>query len=138
MHRSVTEPEVFGNVFQPSLQACLAVLILMVIAAVTATWLRYEVIENAALGRACIAVTGGLRCAVQTSTIWLFNHSVIGTAALLLAAMTVWRPNALLLALAGITTIFGLFLYNTSASALACGLVILAFARPAPHIANDG
>ena len=133
LHRSNTPSDGLAKVFAMAGLHSVIALILITITAVAVTYLRYEVIENAALGRACVEMPGGVRCALQATTILLFNLNVFGWAALLMAGASFLRPTASLLTLTGISAVLGLVLYNTTAAALACGIASLAFARAEPQ-----
>lgn len=97
---------------------------------VCAMALRFGLIENAPLGVACDASGGSFVCTLRHITIVLFNQGVFGGLALAMAGLNLWRPTvpgtAVALSAAGL----GLTLYNTAAAAFACGLIVLALARP--------
>jgi hypothetical protein len=92
--------------------------------------LRFGLIENAPLGRACDASSGSFVCALRQSTIVLFNRDVFGGLALAMAGLNLWRPTVPGTAVALVAAGLGLTLYNTAAAAFACGLIVLALARP--------
>jgi hypothetical protein len=108
-----------------------SLLALTVTAIGVALWLRFGLIENAPLGRACDAAGGLAACPVRQITILMFNHSVFGWAALLASATALWRPSVLMTSIALIAAAMGLVLYNTATAAFACGLIVLVLARPA-------
>jgi hypothetical protein len=117
-------------VFQPSPAACFALLGLMSLTAGAGLWWRYEVIENAALALGCDAGRSNAVCVLRQSTVEIFNYGLFGSVAMTGALLNLWRPSVLMMAIALVATALGLTLYNTAAAALACGLVILALARP--------
>lgn len=97
-----------------------------------ALYLRYMAIENNTVALAC---QGGLRtwlCDTFRLAIVLFNHSVFGWVALVAAALNLFRPSIVLVALALAASAFGIVLHNADLAGLALGLVILSLARPAP------
>ena len=100
-----------------------------------ALYLRYLAIEYAPTALAC---SGGLQtwlCKSRAVATTLFQNSVFGYAALLIAALHLLRPSIVLLT-AGIAVAgLGIVLYNVSLSGIAAGLLLLGFARPAPATA---
>ncbi len=63
----------------------------------------------------------------------LFQYSVFGTAALVIAALNLLRPSLVLFAAALALACLGVVLYNIVLSSLAIGLLVLSFARRAPE-----
>jgi hypothetical protein len=130
LHRTTTALDGLVTLFMPARRTWLALLALAGLSVTSALSLRYGLIENAPLGRACDASGGSFVCALRQTTIVLFNHDVFGGLALALAALNLWRPTVPATASALIAAGLGLTLYNTAAAAFACGLIVLAFARP--------
>ncbi|HEY7247896.1 MAG TPA: hypothetical protein VH678_28840 [Xanthobacteraceae bacterium] len=97
-----------------------------------ALYVRYFGIENSQLGLACQSGLHTWMCSTRALTVWLFTHTVLGWAAVLVAALQLLRPSVLLLSAALIPTAFGLVLHNTNLSGLAAALLTLSLARPAP------
>jgi hypothetical protein len=64
--------------------------------------------------------------------ILLFVRNVFGWVAIIAASVQLWRPNIVALTIGVVSALLGLVLYNTRASALAAGLLVLSLARPAP------
>lgn len=132
MHRTDTAPDAIASGFRIIVREGVMFSALIAIAGLAVAYLRYEVIENAALGRVCAGAAGDLRCTLQSTTILLFNSNAFGLTALAMAVATLLRPGLWLLTATAMMAVLGLILYNTSAAALALGLAILTFARPAP------
>jgi hypothetical protein len=63
----------------------------------------------------------------------LFVYGVFSWVALIAAAVQLWRSNVVVFGIGIVFALLGLVLYNTSASALAAGLLVLSLARPAPE-----
>jgi hypothetical protein len=95
-----------------------------------ATYVRYGLIDSAALGAICD--TGFVRagCALRRMAAELQQTQIFGGAALIAAAIHYWRPSIAAFSVALVASIFGLLLFNASVAALAAGLLIFAFARP--------
>ncbi|TAK50132.1 MAG: hypothetical protein EPO23_02665 [Xanthobacteraceae bacterium] len=95
-------------------------------------YVRYLAIEYSPVALAC---EGGLQtwlCKTRAVATYMFQHSVFGIAALVVALLNLMRPSIVLLT-AGIAIAgFGLVLYNTRLAGVAVALMILGFARPAP------
>ena len=100
-----------------------------------ALYLRYGVIEQAAVGIACNKGPMTTLCGVRAATIVLLLYTVFGTIAILSALVNLFRPSFAWLALALTAAGFGIVLYNTRLSALAVALMLLSLARPAPATA---
>jgi hypothetical protein len=111
---------------------------LMVVGFITvgyALYLRYLAIEFSTVALACDAGLQSMLCKTRTLVTVLFQNSVFGIVALVIAALNVIRPSIVLLTGGLIAAGFGIVLYNVGLSGLAIGLFILGFARPAPATA---
>ena len=100
-----------------------------------ALYLRYLAIELSSVALACDAGLQTLACKSRTVATTLFNNSVFGATALVIAVLHVMRPSIVLLTGGLIAAGLGIVLYNIVLSGLAIGLLILGFARPAPATA---
>jgi hypothetical protein len=100
-----------------------------------ALYLRYLAIELASVALACDAGLSTMLCKTRTLAMALFQNSVFGITALVIAALHLIRPSIVLLTGGLIAAGFGIVLYNVELSGLAIGLFILGFARPAPATA---
>ena len=123
--------------FFPSLRQCILLTALVLIALGCSLYLRYGVIENAAIGVSCDTGPRTALCLMRTGVIRLFDYSVFGWVALTVAILHLIRPAVPLLAVGLTVAAFGIVLYkhNVLMSGLAVGLMILAFARPARRTA---
>jgi hypothetical protein len=115
----------------PRLAAWLAATVLSVVGC--AIYLRYQVIEQPAVGIGCEASPGTWLCSIRRTAILLFTPSVFGSVALGGALLNLLRPSVVFWAIALIAGGFGIVLYNVALSALAAALLILSLARPAPE-----
>jgi len=100
-----------------------------------ALYLRYLAIEFSMVALACDAGLQTMLCKSRTLMTALFQSSVFGIVALVIAVLHVIRPSIVLLTGGLIAAGFGIVLYNIGLSGLAIGLLILGFARPAPATA---
>ena len=100
-----------------------------------ALYLRYLAIELSTVALACDAGLQSMLCKTRALVTVLFQNSVFGIVALVIAALNVIRPSIVLLTGGLIAAGFGIVLYNVGLSGLAIGLFILGFARPAPATA---
>ena len=98
-----------------------------------ALYIRYLAIEQANVGLACAAGLNTWLCFSRRIAIALFEHTVFGWAALVIAALSLLRPTLVVFAVALSIACFGVVLYNSGLSALALGLLVLSFARRAPE-----
>lgn len=96
-------------------------------------YMRYAVIEQTAVGLACQNGLDSTLCRFRDIVLALFNRSVFGIGAMIVAALNLLRPSPVLvaggLAFAGA----GLVLYNTGLSGLAVALLVFSLARRAPE-----
>ena len=100
-----------------------------------ALYLRYLAIEFSTVALACDAGLQTMLCKTRVLATALFQNSVFGTVALIIAVLNILRPSIVLLTGGLIAAGFGIVLYNIGLSGLAIGLLILGFARPAPATA---
>ena len=100
-----------------------------------ALYLRYLAVEFSTVALACDAGLQSMLCKTRALVTVLFQNSVFGIVALVIAALNVIRPSIVLLTGGLIAAGFGIVLYNVGLSGLAIGLFILGFARPAPATA---
>lgn len=100
-----------------------------------AIYLRYLAIELSSTALACDAGLQTMLCKTRLVATSLFQSSVFGIAALVIAILNLMRPSIVLITGCLIAAGFGIVLYNVALSGLAIGLLILGFARPAPATA---
>lgn len=121
------------KLFLPSARAINYLLIVSFCSIGYALYLRYMAIENTPVGLACGAGLDTWLCFSRKIAAALFDHSVFGIAALIIATINLLRPSLLLFGLALATACFGIVLYNVNLSALAIGLLVLSLARREPE-----
>jgi hypothetical protein len=92
-------------------------------------------IEQSSVGLACQAGLNTWLCATRQIVTSLFNHSVFGWAAVILAVLQLIRPSSVLFAAALAAGCLGVVLYNVALSSLALSLLVFSFARRAPEAA---
>lgn len=110
--------------------------VLAVVAAASigyAAAMRYLAIENASVSLACEAGVANWMCGGRKMMLALSQTSAFGWIAFGAAILNLVRPSIVLFLLALAAACFGLVLYNTSLSAVACALLVLSLARPAPE-----
>jgi hypothetical protein len=120
------------KLFLPSKRASLLLAVLGLAALGTALFLRYGIIQNSVIGVACEAGEVSLTCKIRLAVILMFIHDAFGWMAVIAAGVQLWRPNSVAFGTSLIFALLGLVLYNTRASALAVGLLVVSLARPAP------
>jgi hypothetical protein len=121
------------KLFLPSARATNSLLIVGFCSLGYALYIRYLAIEQSSVGLACAAGLNTWLCFARRIAIALFENSVFGWAALIVAALNLLRPSLILFAVALAVACFGIVLYNIALSALAFGLLVLSFARRAPE-----
>jgi hypothetical protein len=119
------------KLFLPSARATNILLVVGFCSLGYALYLRYQAIEQANVGLACATGLDTWLCASRRVAVMLYERSAIGTAALMLALVNLWRPALVIFALALAVTCLGVVLYNVALSGFAAALLILSFARPA-------
>lgn len=118
--------------FLPTARQTNWLLIVALLSAGEALYIRYMAIENTNVELACQAGLNTWLCAEFRLSILLFNHDVFGGVALVAALLNLIRPSIVLMSLALAAAGFGIVLHNAELSALAAGCLILSLARPAP------
>jgi len=116
--------------FLPTARHTNAVLIVGFVSLGYALYLRYLVIEQAAVGLACEAGLTTWLCFTRRIVLAFFSYSVFGAVALGAAVLHLLRPSLTLLLISLAAAGFGIVLYNVGLSSLAVALLILALARP--------
>jgi len=96
-----------------------------------AFYLRHSIVEAQQLIAACAAGVPRPSCNLRQFLIELYEIQFFGGIALVAAILHLARPRTGMFTIALIATSFGLILYNAGVAALAAGLLIAAFARPA-------
>jgi hypothetical protein len=95
-----------------------------------AMYLRYQAIELTSVGLACAAGPQTWLCATRKAATALFENSVFGWVALVIASLNLIRPHLLLFSIALAASAFGVVLHNAVLAGLAAGLLVLSLARP--------
>jgi len=119
--------------FRPGRRQALWLAAIGLVALSCGLYLRYQLIEQSAVGIACQSAGTTWLCALRRTAIALFNPSVFGLTALGAALLNLIRPSFVLCAVALIAGGIGVVLYNVALSALALALLLLSLARPAPE-----
>ena len=94
-------------------------------------YLRYFVVEAPALEAACLAGLPRAGCLLRLIVIESYTMQLFGGAALVAAVAHFVRPRIATLSAALVAAVLGLILYNTELSALAVGVAVMGFVRPA-------
>lgn len=119
--------------FLPSFRQTAWLAAIALVAVGCALYLRYQAIEQSAVGIACEATPATWLCTARRVAILLHNAAAFGIVAVGAALLNLVRPSFVLCAVALLAGGFGIVLYNTGLSALAAALLILSLARPAPE-----
>jgi hypothetical protein len=98
-----------------------------------ALYIRYTALEQSTVGLACGAGLDTWLCASRRIVTVMFQNSVFGIGALVIAAINLLRPSLVLFAAALAMACLGVVFYNIVLSSLAFGLLLLSFARRAPE-----
>lgn len=121
------------NLFLPSARATNGLLIVGFCSLGYALYMRYLGIEQSGVGLACAGGLDTWLCASRRIVIVLFDRSIFGIVALVLATVNLLRPTLLIFAAALAAACIGVVLYNVVLSSLAIGLLVLSFTRRAPE-----
>lgn len=122
-----------NRLFLPTARATNVLLIVGFGALGYALYVRYMGIEQSTVGLACNAGLDTVMCTQRRVLNALFERSLIGAAAVVLAAIHLLRPTLVIFALALAVACIGVVLFNTVLSSLAVGLLLLSFARRVPE-----
>lgn len=98
-----------------------------------ALYVRYQIIETSAVGLACDGGLQSWQCHIRKAATTMFNNSIFGYGAVIIAVLNLVRPSVVLLTLGLLTGGAGVVLYNGALSALGLAFLILSLARPAPE-----
>ncbi|MBS7542641.1 hypothetical protein [Ancylobacter oerskovii] len=115
--------------FMPGARAWNVILVLGGFALGWAIYMRYALVEQSAVGLACLGVETGT-CTVRAAVIQLFGYSAFGILALATSAIQLIRPSVPMFTIAAMATGAGLVMYNNNLSGVAAGLLLISFARP--------
>jgi hypothetical protein len=121
------------KLFLPSARATNWLLIVGFSAMGYALYMRYLAVEQSTVGLACGAGLNTWLCFSRRIVIALFEHTVFGWTALVLAAINLVRPSLVMFGLALAAVCLGIVLYNIELSGIAAGLLVLSLARRAPE-----
>jgi hypothetical protein len=95
-----------------------------------ALYLRHVVVDAPGLEAACAAGLPRAICSVRRVVIDLYEMEFFGGTAIAAAVIHLTRPRLAIFTIGLVAAIFGLVLSNSTASALAVGLLVMGFARP--------
>jgi len=121
------------KLFLPSARATNVLLIVGFGALGYALYIRYLGIEQSAVGLACASGLETWLCTSRRVVTAMFQNSVFGIGALVVAAVNLLRPSLVGFAVALALACLGLVLYNIMLSSLAIAVLLLSFARRAPE-----
>lgn len=119
--------------YRPTNRQAIALAAIALVALCYGFYLRYQVIEQSAVGIACEGSGMNWLCANRRTAIALFTPQAFGIVALGAAGLNLLRPSVVFWAIALLAGGAGIVLYNTALSALAAALLILSLARPVPE-----
>jgi hypothetical protein len=123
------------RLFLPSARATNWLLIVGFGALGYALYMRYVGIENTQVGLACAAGLDSWMCSSRQIVVVLFQYSVFGYGALIVAAVHFLRPTLVVFGVALALTCLGVVLYNVGLASVAAALLVLSLARRAPAAA---
>jgi hypothetical protein len=118
--------------FRPPLATSLALAAISAAALSLTIYMRYWIVEPAAVGLTCDAGSMTTVCVIRRTFIGIFVWNGFGGAALIATGLALLRPSSLLVGIALAAGFIGVVNYNTQLSALALALLPLVLARPAP------
>src|ERR1700757_3917951 len=121
------------KLFLPSARATNWLLIVGFCAMGYALYMRYLAIEQSTVGLACGAGLNTWLCFSRKIVIALYQNTVFGWTALVLAAINLVQPSLVTFGLGVAAVCLGIVLYNIELSGVAAGLLVLSLARRAPE-----
>ena len=108
------------------LAAWLAIVVLTVICAF---WLRFAILEDRTVGLLCRQGSGDWLCLVRHAATLSYEYALLGSFAVITAAVNLVRPSHLMFAVATVAATIGAILYNVGGAGIAITLLILSLAR---------
>jgi hypothetical protein len=121
------------SLFRPSVRQIVWLGGVLLASIVCALSVRYQLIEQSAVGIRCEAEPATWPCTSRRAAIRLHSYTVFGGVAAAAALLNLLRPSVVLCTVTLLAGGAGIVLYNTALSALAAALLILSLARPAPE-----
>jgi hypothetical protein len=113
----------------PVVRQLLALLAIVVPTIACAFWLRFAVLEDRAVGLLCRQGSGDWLCVVRNAATFSYEHALLGSFAVLIAAVNLVRPAYVTFAVAAVAATIGAILYNVGGAGIAITLLILSLAR---------
>jgi hypothetical protein len=104
-------------------------LAIVVLTVTCAFWLRLAILEDRAVGLLCRQGSGGWLCLVRDAATFSYEYALLGSFAVITAAVNLVRPSHLRLAVATVAATTGAILYNVGGAGIAITLLILSLAR---------
>jgi hypothetical protein len=94
-----------------------------------AFWLRFAILEDRATGLLCRQGSAGWLCVVRNAATFSYEYALLGSFAVLSAAVNLVRPSSVTFAVAAVAATIGAILYNVGGAGIAITLLILSLAR---------
>jgi hypothetical protein len=94
-----------------------------------AFWLRFAILEDRAVGLWCRQGSEDWLCLVRNAATFSYEYALLGSFAVLIAAVNLVRPSYVTFAVATGAATIGAILYNVGGAAIAITLLILSLAR---------
>jgi hypothetical protein len=107
----------------------LVLLATVVPTATGAFWLRFAILEDRAVGLSCREGSEDWLCLVRNAATFSYEYALLGSFAVLIAAVNLVRPSYVTFAVATGAATIGAILYNVGGAAIAITLIILSLAR---------
>ena len=113
----------------PMVRRLVGWLAIVVLTVTCAFWLRLAILEDRAVGLLCRQGSGDWLCLVRDAATFSYEYALLGSFAVITAAVNLVRPSALTLAIATVAATIGAILYNVGGAGIAITLLILSLAR---------
>jgi len=118
-----------SGLFIPTVRRLAALFAMVVLTVCCACWLRFGVLEDRAVGLLCRQGPGDWLCFVRSAATFSYEHALLGSLAILLAAVNLVRPSFRMFAVGTVAAMIGAVLYNVGGAGIAITLLILSLAR---------
>jgi hypothetical protein len=113
----------------PMIRQLVAWLAIVVLTVTCAFWLRFAILEDRAVGLLCRQGSDDWLCVVRNAATFSYEYALLGSFAVITAAVNLVRPSPLMLAVATVAATIGAILYNVGGAGIAITLLILSLAR---------
>jgi hypothetical protein len=128
MHKTLRD-DLASRLLVPVVCRLTVILAMVLLTASCAFWFRFGVLEDRAVGLWCRQGSDDWLCLVREAATFSYEHSLLGSFAVAMAAVNLVRRSYTTFAVATVAATIGAVLYNVGGAGIAITLIILSLAR---------